>query len=146
MTETERAVPRRLPAFDYEGESFTVDFRLRELRHLVLGETPEFVPFESKRGRELLRAFKASQSSPAEPSKCDVVVRRLGAINLVFPLTKKARSWVEEKVSKEGFQPNWPALVVENRYLSDLIGGMKEAGLEVNHSSQVTPEDEHDAR
>ena len=35
-TATETASPQRLPTFTYKGEVFTVDFRLREIRHLVL--------------------------------------------------------------------------------------------------------------
>ena len=58
----------RLPSFVYKGEEWTVDLRLREIRHLVLGETPEFVPFESRRGRELLRAFRAGRQNKGDSS------------------------------------------------------------------------------
>ena len=40
---------RRLPEF----RGYTVDVRLREFRRMVLGETPEFIPFDSEKGREL---------------------------------------------------------------------------------------------
>jgi len=46
--------PRRLPAFTYQGKVWTVDERLGEFRHIVLGEIPEFVPFDSQLGTELM--------------------------------------------------------------------------------------------
>lgn len=133
-TATETASPQRLPTFTYKGEVFTVDFRLREIRHLVLGETPEFVPFESARGRILLRAYKASSSYA-------VTVQNEGSISLVRPLTGKAKSWIDKKVSKEGYQPYYPTLVVEHRYLRDLIGGMQADGLVVSFGGPPTSED-----
>ena len=60
------ATPRRLPTFVYRGEEWTIDPHLREIRHLIYGETPEFVPFESRRGRELLRAYKTGKQNAKE--------------------------------------------------------------------------------
>ncbi|MDA4128666.1 MAG: hypothetical protein OK422_04350 [Thaumarchaeota archaeon] len=53
---------RQLPTLEYEGKLWTADFRLREFRFIVFGEMPEFIPFESDLGIELLRAL-AVQSS-----------------------------------------------------------------------------------
>ena len=39
----------RLPEF----RGYTIDHRLREFRRLVFGEMPEFIPFQSEKGREL---------------------------------------------------------------------------------------------
>jgi hypothetical protein len=39
----------RLPEF----EGYTVDRRLKEFRRMVFGEMPEFIPFQSEKGREL---------------------------------------------------------------------------------------------
>jgi hypothetical protein len=39
----------RLPEF----KGYTVDLRLREFRRLVFGEAPEFIAFDSVKGREL---------------------------------------------------------------------------------------------
>ena len=49
---------RKLPSFEYDRKLWTVDFHLREFRFVVLGEMPEFVPFESDKGRDLLAALK----------------------------------------------------------------------------------------
>ena len=51
------ATPRKLPTFEYQGKVWTVDERLGEFRHVVLGDAPEFVPFDSTKGVELLTAF-----------------------------------------------------------------------------------------
>lgn len=44
---------RKLPV--YKG--FTVDFRLKEFRKAIVGETLEFVPFDSPKGQKLLDSF-----------------------------------------------------------------------------------------
>jgi hypothetical protein len=46
-----------LPTFVYEGKIYTVDDRLREFRHIVYGEIPEYVPFDSPKGRRMLKAY-----------------------------------------------------------------------------------------
>ena len=76
-------LPRRLPEFTYKGQVFTVDWRLREFRHLIYGETPEYVPFQSKRGRELMRAFKRGETLKIEVTESEAVA--LGeAIDIVL--------------------------------------------------------------
>lgn len=50
----------------------------------------------------------------------------------LVPLTDAAREWVEENVSREGFQPDWPTIVVEHRYIDNLLGGIDEAGFTVD--------------
>jgi hypothetical protein len=49
--------PRRLPTFRYRGKTWTVDELLREFRFMILGKVPEFVPFDSKKGAQLLLAY-----------------------------------------------------------------------------------------
>ena len=44
----------RLPKF----KGYTVDRRLKEFRRLVFGETPEFVAFDSDKGRELMTEMR----------------------------------------------------------------------------------------
>jgi len=36
---------------------WTIDPRLREFRHIVYGELPEFVPFDSEEGEELMSSL-----------------------------------------------------------------------------------------
>lgn len=48
-------MPKRLPMFN----GYTVDERLREFRKIHFGELPEFISFDSKRGRTLLKKLQA---------------------------------------------------------------------------------------
>jgi len=52
-----RDSPRKLPEF----KGYTVDFRLREFRRVVYGKSIEFIPFESRKGRKLLRKMERSE-------------------------------------------------------------------------------------
>ena len=45
---------RTLPTF----RGYTVDRRLREFRKMVFGEMPEFIPFDSEKGRELMAEMR----------------------------------------------------------------------------------------
>ena len=51
-----RDSPRRLPEFN----GYTVDFRLKEFRKVVYGKSIEFIPFETKKGKKLLRKMERS--------------------------------------------------------------------------------------
>jgi len=59
----------------------------------------------------------------------DVSVENHGSIFLFRPLGPKAEAWIEENVSREGFHPDWPTLVVEHRYARSLAEGMTRDGL-----------------
>lgn len=58
----------------------------------------------------------------------DIKVENHGSIVLVRPLTEAAETWIEENVSNEA---QWfgGGLVVEHRFLENLLGGMVNAGL-----------------
>ena len=62
----------------------------------------------------------------------DAYVENHGSIMLVRPTTSAATEWIEEHVSEEAMFFG-SALVVEPRYVENLVGGMTEAGLEVAH-------------
>jgi hypothetical protein len=51
-----------------------------------------------------------------------------GSICLVCPITTRAEQWIAEHVSDEA-QWMGPALVVEPRYMRDLVDGMESDGL-----------------
>src|SRR5580704_3449087 len=67
-------------------------------------------------------AFQTSGSSPTRSGKIppDFVVENHGIIFLLKPLTPAATSWVEEHIGQEnGYQPYFPTVVVEPRYIAD---------------------------
>jgi len=52
------------------------------------------------------------------------------SIVIVEPLTSEAKEWVEESVSDDGFQPNYPnQIYCERRFVMDLLFDAQEAGL-----------------
>ena len=62
----------------------------------------------------------------------DVLVEGGGSIYVFRIFSESARDWVEEHVSREGFQPEFPnVLYVEHRYARDLALGFQQAGLRV---------------
>ncbi len=48
--------PYKLPVF----KGYTVDMRLQEFRLMKMGQLPEFIPFDSVKGRELLNKYNQS--------------------------------------------------------------------------------------
>jgi hypothetical protein len=47
--------PRRLETVDFQGKKYVIDERLREFRFMEYGKLPEFVPFDSPKGREIMK-------------------------------------------------------------------------------------------
>ncbi len=79
-------------------------------------------------------AFQTSGSSPTSTSKIppDFLIENHGSIFLLKPQTDLAISWVEENIGQDnGFQPNWPNVVIEHRYIADIVAGIKDDGFAV---------------
>jgi len=52
----------------------------------------------------------------------DITVVDSGSIILLRPETDAGRAWVEEHVGHDnGYQPYWPTVVCEARYVGDVI-------------------------
>ena len=64
-------------------------------------------------------------------SHSDFALENHEPISLLRPFTRAAREWIEQNVSREGFQPFWPSVVVERRYIADVLHGIYDAGLAV---------------
>jgi len=69
---------------------------------------------------------KKSGTSPT-----DFTLQDEGSIFLLVP-QNSARIWIAEHISREGFQPYWPTIVVEHRYISDIVEGIRNDGLAVS--------------
>lgn len=55
-----------------------------------------------------------------------------GTIVLLRPVTPAAHTWVEENIGREnGYQPYWPTIVIEHRYVENIVTGIRDDGLEV---------------
>lgn len=80
----------------------------------------------------MLDAFCTSGSSPTGGNDADFVVENHGSIFLLRPLTDSARIWIDEHIGPDnGFQPYYSTVVVEHRYISNIVEGIREHGLEV---------------
>ena len=70
------------------------------------------------------------QSSGTSPS--DFTIRDEGSILLLTPHTEPARSWIHKNIGRDnGFQPYYPIVVIEPRYLAPILEGIRDSGLEV---------------
>jgi len=61
----------------------------------------------------------------------DFDIRDEGSIILLRPLTEAARIWVDENISREGYQPMYPTVVVEPRYIQPILDGLQAEGYTV---------------
>ena len=65
-----------------------------------------------------------SQKSP------DFNLRDEGSLVLLTPRTDAAREWVDTNIGKDnGYQPYFPTVVVEHRYIADIVAGIQNDGL-----------------
>jgi hypothetical protein len=78
---------------------------------------------------------KQSGSSPTRktvPPSTDFSLENHGSIFLLRPQTVSARVWIDDHIGKDnGYQPYYPTVVVEHRYISDIVKGIRNDGLAV---------------
>ena len=71
---------------------------------------------------------KQSGNSPTP----DFEVQNHGSIFLLKPQTDSAVSWVEEHIGQDnGYQPMWPSVLVEHRFIAEIVAGIQDDGLAV---------------
>jgi hypothetical protein len=62
----------------------------------------------------------------------DFAIENHGSIFLLKPCTKAAKAWVSENIGqKNGYQPMWPTVVLEARYVDNVLQGIANDGLAV---------------
>ena len=61
----------------------------------------------------------------------DFIVQNEGSIFLLHPHGNEASRWIEEHIGADnGYQPYWPIVLVEHRYIQAIIDGI--------HSDRLT--------
>ena len=71
-----------------------------------------------------------SVSSGSSPGQPDFEVENHGSIILLRPLTESAHLWIDEQIgSHNGYQPYYPTVVIEPRYLGPILEGIKDDGM-----------------
>ena len=79
-------------------------------------------------------AFQTSGNSPTYSGEIptDFAVENHGSIFLLKPLAPSATSWIEEHIGQDnGYQPHFPTVVAEPRYITDIVAGSQNDGLVV---------------
>ena len=67
-----------------------------------------------------------------QPASHDVTVQNHGSLVQVVPHTTAARAWIDEHIGPDnGYQPYYPNVIVEPRYIEDIVDGMVADGLEL---------------
>ena len=78
---------------------------------------------------------KQSGSSPTRksvPPPADFSLENHGSIFLLIPQTDSARVWIDDHIGRDnGFQPYFPKIVIEHRYVSAIVEGIQNDGLAV---------------
>jgi hypothetical protein len=80
-------------------------------------------------------SFVASGNSSTRKKKTairkwDFRVEFHGAIILLVPVTRSGCAWANKNIGADnGFQPYWPTVIVEPRYLDQILGGIRKVGL-----------------
>lgn len=60
----------------------------------------------------------------------DFLVQDHGSICILSPQTDGAMDWVEDNIEQDNdYQPYWPAVVIEPRYMSDILDGITADGM-----------------
>lgn len=60
----------------------------------------------------------------------DFLLEDHGSIILLRPVTTGAREWVDTYIGEDnGYQPLWPSVTIEGRYLRPILEGIQECGL-----------------
>ena len=80
-------------------------------------------------------SFVASGNSPTHSASQippDFLVENQGSIFLLIPQTDSARIWIDDHIGRDnGYQPYYPTVVVEHRYIADIVAGIQDDGLAV---------------
>jgi hypothetical protein len=82
--------------------------------------------------RPVSDAFQTSGNSPTGKIQPDFVVENHGSIFLLRPQNESAIAWIDEHIGSENaYQPYFPTIVVEHRFIADIVAGILSDGLAV---------------
>ena len=81
-------------------------------------------------------SFVSSGNSPTHSASKitpDFLVENHGSIFLLIPQKDSARIWIDDHIGRDnGYQPYYPTVVVEHRYIADIVAGIQDDGLAVS--------------
>lgn len=75
----------------------------------------------------------ATQFTRRDPlTKQDFTINNHGSVVLLVPNTEAAKDWADEHIGKDnGFQPYWPTMLFEPRYVAQVVHDIQAQGLSV---------------
>lgn len=74
---------------------------------------------------------------PKVSSEADFVINNQGSIVMLTPISAEANAWVAENIGQDnGYQPYWPTVVLEARYVDDILEGIAAEGMVVANEGQ----------
>ena len=69
--------------------------------------------------------------------QADIQVQDHGSIVLLVPLSAAGEAWVNERIGPDnGYQPHWPTVLCEPRYVWGIVDVMRAAGLVVSYQRE----------
>jgi hypothetical protein len=99
----------------------------------TLSHSQSTVP-SAKRDRKVVPLLRKAPATPTAvpPQQPDFILDGGGSLFLLRPISDAGRAWVEENIGQEnGYQPYWPTVVVEHRFIADIVAGVQRDGLAV---------------
>jgi hypothetical protein len=79
------------------------------------------------------------QTEPTETisPEVDFLLENHGSIVLLRPITAGARQWVDRHIgANNGYQPLWPTVTIEGRYVHPILEGIREDGFICSFNGQ----------
>ena len=67
--------------------------------------------------------------------KQDFSITDHGSVTILYPHTDAARGWIAENIDDASLGWGTGGIVVEPRYVADIVAGMEEAGLQGGETS-----------
>lgn len=62
--------------------------------------------------------------------KYDFSIENHGSVVFLKPLTQAGIDWANDNIGKDnGYQPCWPTILLEPRYVDNVVAGIRNAGL-----------------
>jgi hypothetical protein len=65
-------------------------------------------------------------------TEVDFILQGGSSLYILKPMTDAGVAWVEEHIGQDnGYQPYFPAVAIEHRYVGDILAGISADGLSV---------------
>jgi hypothetical protein len=77
------------------------------------------------------------QNSNTQKHIADFLLEDHGSVLFLHPQNKSAEAWINASVSSEGYQPQWPSVLMDRRYAQAVVEGVQSEGFTVAYGQTV---------